>query len=488
MTDTNSTLCTWQIDPPRLRATFGRQALSMTWDYAEANIFGGAAGDYQLCCDSLCEVLENLPLGNGGYVSQVSASEIPNCADTFLFSTDPPYYDNVPYADLSDYFYVWLRRSLSGMYPALLGTVLVPKAEELVADPSRYGGKEQAREFFERGMGRVFERMRISSNPHFPTTIYYAFKQTEDETGEDGGETDSARSSTGWETFLHGLISAGWQIDGTWPMRTELGSRNRNRESNALASSIVLVCRPRPKDSDVASRRDLLVALKKELPEALRDMQKGNIAPVDLAQAAIGPGMAVFSRYSQVLEADGSPMSVRTALALINQSLDEVLAEQEGEFDADTRWALAWFDQNGFNEGAYGVAEMLCTAKNTSVSGMVEAGILAAKGGRVRLLKKEELPEDWSPASDERLTVWEATHHLIRSLDKGEAVAAGLLKQLGAMAEVARDLSYRLYTVCERRKWAQDAIGYNALVLSWPDLKRLADEQRDLGPAQRELI
>jgi len=259
-------------------------------------------------------------------------------------------------------------------------------------------------------------------------------------------------------------------------------------DSNALASSIVLVCRPRSLDAEIASRRDFLAALKKELPEALREMQKGNIAPVDLAQAAIGPGMGAFSRYARVLEADGSPMSVRTALSLINQSLDEVLAEQEGEFDADTRWALAWFDQNGFNEGAYGTAETLCTAKNTSVAGMVEAGILAAKGGKVRLLKKEELLPDWDPTTDERLTVWEATHYLIRSLDQGEQVAAALLKKLGVMAEIARDLSYRLYTVCERRKWAQDAIGYNALVLSWPDLKRLADEQRELGPAQRELI
>jgi putative DNA methylase len=238
----------------------------------------------------------------------------------------------------------------------------------------------------------------------------------------------------------------------------------------------------------VASRRDLLAALKRELPEALRNLQKGNIAPVDLAQAAIGPGMAVFSRYARVLEADGSRMVVRTALSLINQSLDEVLAEQEGEFDADTRWALAWFDQNGFNEGAYGVAETLCTAKNTSVQGMKDAGILIAKGGKVRLKRQEELDADWDPATDERLTVWEATHHLIRSLDSGEQGAAALLRKLGAVAEVARDLSYRLYTVCERRKWAQDAIGYNALVLSWPDLKRLADEQKDLGPAQRELI
>ena len=238
----------------------------------------------------------------------------------------------------------------------------------------------------------------------------------------------------------------------------------------------------------MASRRDFLAALKRELPDALRNLQKGNITPVDLAQAAIGPGMAVFSRYAQVLEADGSPMSVRTALSLINQSLDEVLAEQEGEFDADTRWALAWFDQYGFTEGAYGQAETLSTAKNTSVSGMVEAGILAAKGGKVRLLKKEELRADWDPATDARLTIWEATHYLIRSLDQGEPAAAALLRKLGAVAEIARDLSYRLYTVCERRKWSQDAIGYNALVLSWPDLKRLADEQKEMGPAQGDLI
>jgi putative DNA methylase len=284
-------------------------------------------------------------------------------------------------------------------------------------------------------MWRDFERMREASDPRFPTTIFYAFKQTEDEeeSSEEGENIIASRSSTGWETFLESLIRASWQIDGTWPIRTEMSGRARGRESNALASSIVLVCRPRMADAGVASRRDFLAALKKELPEALRNLQKGNIAPVDLAQAAIGPGMAVFSRYARVLEADGSPMSVRTALSLINQSLDEVLAEQEGEFDADTRWALAWFDQNGFNEGAYGVAETLCTAKNTSVSGMVQAGILAAKGGKVRLLKKEELDADWDPATDERLTVWEATHHLIRSLDSGEQVAAALLKKLGVL-------------------------------------------------------
>lgn len=487
--DRNTSLCSWEPGMGRMGHTFGRQAIPLIWDYVETNPFAGAGGDIYGVAHSLCEVLDKLPAGRVGTVSQLSAEQLAN-SRTCMFSTDPPYYDNVPYADLSDFFYVWLRRCLLPLYPDLLGTVLVPKAQELVADPLRHGGKDEARSFFEGGISRVFARMREAGDPRFPTTIYYAFKQSEDEgdANEDAESSSAKRSSTGWETFLQGLVNAGWQVDGTWPMRTELGNRMRNISSNALASSIVLVCRPRPSDAGVASRRDFLGALKRELPEALRNLQKGNIAPVDLAQAAIGPGMAVFSRYARVLETNGDPMGVRTALSLINQSLDEVLAEQEGEFDADTRWALAWFDQYGFTEGAYGQAETLSTAKNTSVTGMVEAGILAAKGGKVRLLKNEELPADWDPGADSRLTVWEATHHLIRALDQGEQAAASLLQRLGSLAEVARDLSYRLYTVCERRKWAQEAIGYNALVLAWPDLIRLAQEGGESGPRQREMF
>jgi putative DNA methylase len=473
----------------KIEHVFGRNALSMTWDFPEGNVFSQSTGNWESGVEWVWKVVRLLPATIAAHVQQRPAQGLPS-GKQFVFSTDPPYYDNVPYADLSDFFYVWMRRCLLPVYPELLGTVLVPKAEELIAEPFRHGGKDKARVFFEQGMRDVFGRIREVSDPRFPTTIYYAFKQAEgEEAVDDAPETNVAsRSSTGWETFLQGLIDAAWQIDGTWPIRTERPGRLRDQLSNALASSIVLVCRVRPREAGVASRRDFLAALRRELPQALRNLQKGNIAPVDLAQAAIGPGMAVFSRYARVLEADGSPMGVRTALALINQSLDEVLAEQEGEFDADTRWALAWFDQNGFDEGAYGVAETLCTAKNTSVQGMKDAGILIAKGGKVRLKRKEELDADWDPATDERLTVWEATHHLIRSLDGGEQVAAALLRKLGAMAEVARDLSYRLYTVCERRKWAQDAIGYNALVLSWPDLKRLADEQKAAGPSQAELI
>ena len=318
----------------------------MVWDFAEANPFSDSCGNWDGACLAWIEkAVSGLPAYGKGSVMQVSAADIAPPAKC-MFSTDPPYYDNVPYADLSDFFYAWLRRTLHTTYPQLLGTLLVPKAEELVADPFRHGGKEEARTFFERGMSRVFERMRECSDPRFPTTIYYAFKQTEgDEDVDDDTDegNDISRASTGWETFLQGLVEMGWQVDGTWPVRTEKVGRTRELGSNALASSIVLVCRVRPKDAGVASRRDFLATLKRELPEALRNLQKGNIAPVDLAQAAIGPGMAVFSRYAQVLEADGSPMSVRTALSLINQALDEVLAEQEGEFDADTRWALAWF-------------------------------------------------------------------------------------------------------------------------------------------------
>ncbi len=491
--DLNNALCQWRSDPAKQHVghLFARQAIPIVWDFAEANALGSSAGSFDKTFLFVPKVVEGLAAAKSiGYVQQKSATDIAMNDRPFVFSTDPPYYDNVPYADLSDFFYVWLRRCLQSVYPQLLGTVLVPKADELVADQFRQGGKDQARIFFERGMGRVFKRMRETSDPAFPTTIYYAFKQTEDDEDKDAesDEPHTSRASTGWETFLQSLVDAGWQVDGTWPMRTELGNRMRGQLSNALASSIVLVCRPRTKDAGVASRRDFLAAMKRELPESLRNLQKGNIAPVDLAQAAIGPGMAVFSRYAQVLEADGLPMSVRTALSLINNSLDEVLAEQEGEFDADTRWALAWFDQFGFGEGPFGQAETLSTAKNTSVSGMVEAGILAAKGGKVHLLKKEELPSDWDPATDERLTVWEATHHLIRTLDQGEQATGALLRKLGALSEVARDLSYRLYTICERRKWAQDAIGYNALVLSWPDVKRVADEQKATGPSQGELI
>ena len=382
----------------------------------------------------------------------------------------PPTTTTSPYADLSDFFYVWLRRSQKPVFPDLFATLAVPKAEELVAFPYRHGSKDAAESFFLSGMTLAMGRLAEQAHPGFPVTIYYAFKQSE-------RKGDTGTASTGWETFLDAVIQAGFGISGTWPMRTERGARPRSIGTNALASSILLVCRPHVSDASKASRREFLQALKAELPEALARMQESNIAPVDLAQAAIGPGMAIYTRYSSVLESDGLPLSVRTALEMINQILDEVLAEQEGDFDADTRWALAWFEQSGFEAGDYGVAETLSRAKNTSVAGMVDAGILKSGGGKVRLFRPEELPADCSLSTDTRLTVWEMVHHLIRTLEaSGEGAAAELVAELGAAADTARELAYRLYSICERKKRAPEALSYNSLVQSWPEIRRLAHE------------
>ena len=343
------------------------------------------------------------------------------------------------------------------------------------------GSKEKAEKFFLEGMTQAMHRLAEQGHPAFPLTIYYAFKQSESDGGED-------TVSTGWETFLDAVIRAGFAVTGTWPMRTEY-TGNLKKNVSALASSIVLVCRPRAATAPTATRREFLTALKAELPEALTHLQRSNTAPVDLAQAAIGPGMAVYTRYAKVLDADGKPLSVRQALALINQTLDEVLAEQEGDFDADSRWALAWFEQSGFDSGEYGVAEMLSKAKNTSVSGMVEAGILASKGGKVRLLRPAELPANWDPETDPRLTAWESVHHLVRMLEGGgENAAAELVTKLGAKAEIARELAYRLYTVCERKKRAQEALSYNGLVQSWPEITRLARDGAKPQPSQTQFF
>ncbi|MYG02778.1 MAG: DUF1156 domain-containing protein [Acidobacteriia bacterium] len=413
--------------------------------------------------------ITNLGHGRAGVAFQGSAST-QNTTGNNLISTDPPYFDNVGYADLSDFFYVWLRPSLGSVFPSILATLSAPKLEELVATPYRHGGKEKAEVFFLDGMSQVVQRLANETHPAFPTSIYYAFKQSEQR-----GSADT--SSTGWETFLAAVIEAGFSVTGTWPMRTELSNRMRGMASNALASSIVLVCRPRPGDAPIATRREVVDALKAELPPALAQLQAGNIAPVDLAQAAIGPGMGVFTRYRKVLDASGEPVSVREALALINQTLEETLVEQEADFDADTRWALAWFEQSGFAEGDFGVAETLSKAKNTSVEGMVDAGILVSRAGKVRLLPPEELPEDWDPQTERRLTVWESVHHLVRVLHLGEEPASEVVARLGAMAEPARELAYRLYRICDQKNRPQEALAYNALIQSWPELATLARQR-----------
>ena len=453
-----------------IRGTFARQALPMTWDYAEAPPFGHTSGNWTAGIEWIYKALATFPRTGRGLSIQADASK--QCTSAAkIVSTDPPYYDNVGYADLSDFFYVWLRRTLGSVFPDLFATLAVPKAEELVATPYRHGNKQKAEAFFVAGMTDAMCRLAEQAHPGFPVSIYYAFKQSE--TKGDGGI-----SSTGWETFLAAVIESGFMVSGTWPVRTERGGRMIGIGTNALASSIVLVCRQRSDDAPLATRREFVAALKAELPAALVHLQAGNIAPVDLAQAAIGPGMAVYTRYAKVLDAEGKPVPVRDALALINQTLDETLAEQEGEFDADSRWALAWFEQHGFGEGEYGVAETLSKAKNTSIAGIVEGGILASRAGKVHLLRPKELAEDWDPTADTRLTAWEVVHQLVRVIESGgETQAAALLKRLGGVGETARELAYRLYSIAERKGRPAEALSYNALVQSWPEIARLARQE-----------
>ncbi len=470
LSDIGNAFCRWEVTKTQVRNLFGRQAIGMMWNFAESNVFAGSAGDYLVSLENMARAMDRLPHAGPGGSEQSDAREY-NTGRGRVFSTDPPYYDNIGYADLSDFFYVWLRRTLRSVFPEIFATIAAPKAEELVATPYRHGDRSKAEAFFLSGMEQAMRRIAELAHPAHPVTIYYAFKQAE--TKQEGGV-----ASTGWETFLAALIRSGFTITGTWPMRTELSNRMVGMGANALASSIVLVCRQRPSDA-AAGRTAFIDALKQELPPALVELQKAGIAPVDLAQAAIGPGMGVFSRYRSVNHVDGKPLTVREALGHINEVLDQTLTEQEGDFDGDTRWAVAWFTQHHFDEGEFGDAETLSKAKNTSVAGLVEAGILVSGGGRVRLLRPEELPADWDPWKDRRLTVWEVVHHLVRALDTaGEMGAARLLRKVRAKGEVARLLAHRLYAVCERQRRPAEALAYNALVGSWSEIAFLAREDR----------
>lgn len=484
LSDYNSTICSWISGGQTMRNTFGRQAIPMVWDFAEANSLSDSTGSLSSALNQIERVVNELPATERAVVEQADA-QTQSVSINKVVSTDPPYYDNIGYADLSDYFYVWTRRSVRTIFPESFATIAVPKDEELVATPYRHGDTAKAEKFFLDGMTLAMNRLSTSVLKAVPTTIYYAFKQSE----QDG---DAGTASTGWDTFLAAVIDAGFGITGTWPVRTELANKVSGVGHNMLASSIVLVCRKRPENAPTVTRREFVNALKSELPESLRHLQRGNIAPVDLAQAAIGPGMAVFTRYEKVLDAEGKKLSVREALALINQTLDEVLAEQEGDFEADTRWALTWFEENGFEPGEYGRAEQLSKAKNTSISEMADpktSPILEAKGGKVRLFRPAELEEGWSPDTDGRLTIWDMVHQLIRVLEKdGETAAAGIVKKLGAKAETARELCYRLFTICERKKRANDALSYNALVQSWPEIVRLAAEQATSTGGEEQIL
>lgn len=448
-----------------IRGTFARQALPMTWDYAEAPPFGNTSGNWLGGIEWISKALTLIPARGFGNAQQADA-QAQSISTNKLLSTDPPYYDNIGYADLSDFFYVWLRRSLKPIYPNLFATLAVPKAEELVATPYRHGSKEKAEAFFLDGMTRAMNNLAQQAHPAFPVTIYYAFKQSETK-GEAG------TSSTGWETFLQAVLDAGFALTGTWPMRTERDARSVGIGANALASSIVLVCRKRPADAPTVSRREFLRELNAVLPEALAEMTRGGehspVAPVDLSQAIIGPGMAIFSQYAAVLEADGSQMSVRTALQLINRFL------AEDDFDHDTQFCLHWFEQQGWATGKFGEADVLSRAKGTSVQGLVEAGVVESGKGELRLLKWSEMPRDWNPETDTRTPVWEALHQLIRALNQdGETAAGSLLAHMPARAEPVRSLAYRLYTLCERKGWAEEARAYNELVAAWSSIEQAA--------------
>ncbi len=481
----NTSLCRWGPGNEKIMNMFDRQAIPMLWDFGEANALGNSVGAWLRSVEYVAECIETIAPQRAGHARLTDAARPWDGLRNVLVSTDPPYYDNIGYAALSDFFYVWLRRTIGDLYPDLFATILVPKEPELVAAPERFNGdRHKAKQHFEEGFRRAFAILREKMDPRFPLTVYYAFKQDDVESGADEEEGEGKNDlridrTTGWETMLEALIGTGFQITSTWPVRASQKWRINAMEANALASYIVIACQPRREDAPQTDRRSFVAELKRELPGALRRLQQGNVAPVDFAQAAIGPGMAIYSKYSRVLEASGRPMSVRTALGLINQVLTEVLSEQEDEFDNDTRWAIAWFEQHGFEEGEFGQAELLSKAKVTTVNGLVEAGIVVSRGGKVRLLRPEELRKDWDPEEDRRFTVWEATHHLLRVYwyeKAGDQATADLLRKLGSRGDLARELAYRLYSVCEKRKWSQDALAYNALVLGWPELARLARE------------
>lgn len=460
----SSSICGWNSANTQMRSVFARQAIPMTWDYAESNIFCSSSGSFNNLYERMIKGFMALGIGRPGKsIQQDAATQTISCEK--VISTDPPYYDNIGYADLSDFFYVWMRRSLKAIYPNLFGTLAVPKAEELVATPYRHGSKEKAENFFMNGMAKAIHNLAEQSHPAFPVTIYYAFKQSETK--------DTGTSNTGWETFLDAVVKAGFSITGTWPMRTEKEGRVIGNGTNALASSIVLVCKKRDQDAETVSRRQFQKELREKMPEALETMIGGvegstPIAPVDLAQAAIGPGMGIFSQYQAVLNQDGSPMSVHDALILINREITDYLNPDSGNFDNDTLFCSSWFDQCGWSAGSFGEAQVLAQAKGTTVDGVKKSGVIESGGGKVRLMKWEEYPGDWDPKTDYRMPVWEACHHLIRALNQqGQTESGQLLARMPEKGEQIRQLAYHLYTLCERKKWADEARAYNELITSW---------------------
>ena len=476
LADRGSSICSWDIGYTKIRNTFGRQAIPMTWDYAEGNPFSSSTGCWSSMVIWVYEVLKDVPSTSMCFAKQFDAQS--DCGlRNIMVSTDPPYYDNIGYADLSDFFYVWMRQALKETYPKVFRTMLVPKIEELVATPYRFEGSvEKARDFFEDGMFNTCCRLYQYAREDVPVTIYYAFKQSET-------DEDDSTASTGWETMLSAIIRAGFAITGTWPMRTEMANRSIASGTNALASSIVLVCRKRPQDARSVTRREFINALHREMRPALEKLQSANIAPVDLAQSAIGPGIGVYSRYKSVLEADGKPMSVRAALQIINQELDSFYNEQEGELDRESRFCVELFSQYAFNNIKFGDADILARAKNTSVQALADRGVMMAAKGQVRLLTREEIPEKVNTAEE---CTWLLTQQLARAMEKGgvKECAQIVMNIFGSNGENAKSLAYRLYTICERKNWAQEGYAYNNLVVAWPDIQSMAAQMQAEKPVQ----
>lgn len=483
LTDYHSSICSWHSSGEKMRNVFGRQAIPMTWDYAEGNPLCASSGSFDNMLKWVYEDVAALPLATQGGTARQFDAQSDNGMRGILVSTDPPYYDNIGYADLSDFFYVWLRQSLRHTYPKLFSTMLVPKHEELVATPYREDrGKDGAREFFEEGMFSTFRQVNKYAREDVPVTIYYAFKQSETETSNDVEST----ASTGWETMLSAIIRAGFSITGTWPMRTEMANRNIASGKNALASSIVLVCRKRPEGAPMGTRRDFVMALKRELHAALDELRSSNIAPVDLAQSAIGPGIGVYSRFSQVLEADGSPMTVRAALQIINQELDAYFSDQDGELDRESRFCVDLYTQKAFDTISFGEADVLARAKNVSIEGLAAKGLLASAKGHVHLLDRSEVSDRVSFT----LPTWLVTQQLTHALEDGGVTACAklLVGALGGKADGAKALAYRLFTIADKKNWQQEAFAYNSLVTAWPEIQSKAAQLAAEAPTQGTLF
>ncbi|MBX4863813.1 DUF1156 domain-containing protein [Rhizobium bangladeshense] len=468
LTNLGSTVTSWMSDRGALRETFARQAIPMVWDYAEVNFFSNSGGNWLTPIEKIRMTIADLPATGIGSIEQANAGEVAY-RDGTVISSDPPYYDNIGYADLSDFFFCWLRPNLKDVFPEIFGVLATPKSEELVATPYRHGGSEAAESFFLKGMTAAISRMAEKGSTAYPATIYYAFKQSEVE--------QEGISSTGWATFLQAIISAGFSVLGTWPIRTESPGRLIAKGTNALANSVVLVCRKKETTADTITRAEFIRTLKRELPPAIAELQAANIAPADMPQSAIGPGMGVFSRYKAVLESDDSPMTVKAALQLINRELDEYLGGIQGEFDPDTRFAITWFEQNGMGKGDYGTANSIATARGISVESVKHAGIVESAAGKVRVLKRDELDLDWNPDTDTHLTIWECLQHLVRLHEK-DGISQGtalVLKKIGDKAEAVKDLAYCLYDICaNKRQDAKEATAYNALIADWTELTREA--------------